>query len=149
MYKFIWSKREKLARVFIASTQLVPKACCWATGTADILWEKWKKKTSLPWHIVNMWFWGWCLVTAGCKVGGVGCALPPGTMMGGVGRRWRITECSAWTRMAGLNKKRTERLPAETEENWKGANERRGNGRGGKKNWTHWLKCYRKWRQRF
>lgn len=38
-------------------------------------------------------------------MGGVGCALPLGTMMGGVGRHWRIAECSAWTRMAGLNKK--------------------------------------------
>lgn len=38
-------------------------------------------------------------------MGGVGCALPLGTMMGGVGRHWHIAECSAWTRMAGLNKK--------------------------------------------
>lgn len=30
--------------LFIASTRLVPKACCWATGTADILWEKGKEK---------------------------------------------------------------------------------------------------------
>lgn len=66
-------------------------------------------------------------------MGGVGCAHPLGTMMGGVGRHWRIAECSAWTRMAGLNKKRTERLPTEMEEYWEEADDRRGNGRGGKK----------------
>lgn len=47
--------------------------------------EREKKKNSLPWHTVNMWFWGRCFVTIWSVVGGVGCALPPGTV-----------RCEAW-----------------------------------------------------
>lgn len=53
---------------------------------------------SLHWHTVNMWFWGRCFVTIWSVVGGVGCALPPGTV------RWEAWGDTGAFRMLGTDK---------------------------------------------
>lgn len=61
-------------------------------------------------------------------MGGVGRALPLGTVTGGVGRHWRITEGSARIKTAGLEeKKKGERFPAETKKYREEDDGRRGN----------------------
>lgn len=57
-----------------------------------------KKKNPLPWHTVNMWFWGRCFVTIWSVVGGVGCALPPGTV------QWKVWGDTGAYRMRGTDK---------------------------------------------
>lgn len=108
--QFLPMQKRTVAGDLIASTQLLLKACCWATGSLERKERRERRKTSsLPWHIVNLWYWGWSFVNSVRKVGGVGRALPLGTLMGGVGRHWRITEGSARIRVARLNREKKDK----------------------------------------